>query len=76
MKATILCVHGEYLRLLRVIIGGGVSGIASAIQLRMKLGLSRILIVERLARFGGTWEANTYPGKFISSHSQMDSLTI
>lgn len=45
-----------------IIIGGGISGIASAIRLEKDLGLKKILIVERAQRFGGTWEANTYPG--------------
>ncbi|TKY86587.1 hypothetical protein EX895_004736 [Sporisorium graminicola] len=45
-----------------IIIGGGVSGITSAIRLKTELGLSRVLIIEKALAFGGTWNANTYPG--------------
>lgn len=44
-----------------VIIGAGMAGILSAIQLR-KAGYSNFIIYEKADTLGGTWRANTYPG--------------
>jgi cation diffusion facilitator CzcD-associated flavoprotein CzcO len=43
------------------IIGAGMSGILSAIQLR-EAGLTDFEIYEKADRLGGTWRENTYPG--------------
>jgi len=43
------------------IIGAGMSGILSAIQL-VEAGLDELVIYEKADRLGGTWRENTYPG--------------
>lgn len=43
------------------IIGGGLSGIGTAILLRQS-GIEDVLILERASEPGGTWRDNTYPG--------------
>jgi cation diffusion facilitator CzcD-associated flavoprotein CzcO len=43
------------------IIGAGMSGILSAIQLH-EAGLDDFVIYEKAERLGGTWRENTYPG--------------
>jgi cation diffusion facilitator CzcD-associated flavoprotein CzcO len=54
--------HDTELRDVKVaIIGGGFSGIASAIKLR-EAGIEDFTVLERDAGIGGTWWANTYPG--------------
>jgi cation diffusion facilitator CzcD-associated flavoprotein CzcO len=45
-----------------LIIGGGISGICAAIELRRRLRGVRVQIVERAADLGGVWLTNTYPG--------------
>jgi cation diffusion facilitator CzcD-associated flavoprotein CzcO len=44
-----------------IIIGAGMSGILSAIQLR-EAGFDNFAIYEKADRLGGTWRENTYPG--------------
>jgi cation diffusion facilitator CzcD-associated flavoprotein CzcO len=44
-----------------VIIGAGMAGLLSAIELR-KAGYRNITIYEKADRIGGTWRENTYPG--------------
>ncbi len=44
-----------------VVIGAGMSGILSAIELE-KAGLDDFTIYEKADRVGGTWRENTYPG--------------
>jgi len=44
-----------------VVIGAGMSGILSAIQL-LEAGFDDIEIYEKAERLGGTWRENTYPG--------------
>lgn len=44
-----------------VIIGAGISGIATAIRLDQE-GLDNYTILEKANRVGGTWRENTYPG--------------
>jgi cation diffusion facilitator CzcD-associated flavoprotein CzcO len=44
-----------------IVIGAGMSGIASAIKLR-EAGLDNVVIYEKTDRLGGTWRENTYPG--------------
>ncbi|KAL8278353.1 hypothetical protein RQP46_009245 [Phenoliferia psychrophenolica] len=43
------------------IIGGGISGMVLAIELK-KIGLSSYTIYERMTDVGGTWRDNYYPG--------------
>jgi cation diffusion facilitator CzcD-associated flavoprotein CzcO len=43
-----------------VIVGGGFAGIGMAIRLRER-GIEDFVLLERAARVGGTWQANTYP---------------
>jgi cation diffusion facilitator CzcD-associated flavoprotein CzcO len=50
------------LRSIRVaVIGAGPGGIAAAIKLREN-GIDDIVVFEKAAAIGGTWEANRYPG--------------
>lgn len=44
-----------------VVIGAGISGMASAIKLR-ESGVDDVVILEKADTYGGTWRANTYPG--------------
>lgn len=44
-----------------VIVGGGFSGLAAAIQLS-RSGDEDYLVIERQDDLGGTWNSNTYPG--------------
>jgi cation diffusion facilitator CzcD-associated flavoprotein CzcO len=52
---------GEERSLRFAIIGAGMSGIMSAIELR-EAGFSDIVMYEKALRVGGTWRENTYPG--------------
>jgi cation diffusion facilitator CzcD-associated flavoprotein CzcO len=45
-----------------IIIGGGVSGIGAACQLRMKMPHLSFVILESRASLGGTWDHYKYPG--------------
>ncbi len=45
-----------------VIVGAGISGICSAHALRQAFPEKRILILESLETFGGTWKIHKYPG--------------
>jgi len=44
-----------------LIVGGGISGILAAVELR-RAGLSSFRLIEKGADFGGTWYWNRYPG--------------
>ncbi|HZU40635.1 MAG TPA: NAD(P)/FAD-dependent oxidoreductase [Solirubrobacteraceae bacterium] len=44
-----------------VIVGAGVGGIATAIELR-RHGIEDVVLLERAPELGGTWHYNTYPG--------------
>jgi cation diffusion facilitator CzcD-associated flavoprotein CzcO len=44
------------------IIGGGMSGIGLAVQLKRKYKGVTFKIFEKLDDIGGTWAINTYPG--------------
>ncbi|GAA5864250.1 hypothetical protein JCM8547_001307 [Rhodosporidiobolus lusitaniae] len=47
-----------------IVLGAGLSGMASAIQLRRKLGLGEgeVMVYEKTDDIGGTWSCNRYPG--------------
>ncbi|KAK2871888.1 hypothetical protein FQN49_002725 [Arthroderma sp. PD_2] len=53
-----------------LIIGAGMSGLGSAIQLQKAFPQASYEIIEKSEGFGGTWWANTYPGCGcdVSSH--------
>jgi cation diffusion facilitator CzcD-associated flavoprotein CzcO len=44
-----------------VIVGAGFAGIGAAIRLKQE-GIDDLVLLERAADVGGTWQANTYPG--------------
>lgn len=52
----------QHLRFPVVILGAGVSGIATACLLKKKLGLSDFRIFDRQGGIGGAWWINKYPG--------------
>ena len=60
-----------------LIIGAGMSGILSAIELK-KVGLDDFAIYEKADRLGGTWPENTYPGIAcdVPSHSYSYSFAV
>lgn len=45
-----------------IIIGGGMSGIGLAVQLRRNYKATSFEIFEKIDDIGGTWAVNTYPG--------------
>ncbi|GAA5998391.1 hypothetical protein JCM5350_008360 [Sporobolomyces pararoseus] len=45
-----------------VIIGSGISGLTTLIQLKRKLGLQDVRVYEKGIELGGTWAKNSYPG--------------
>ncbi len=57
-----------------LIVGGGFSGLALAIRLK-QVGIDDLLVLERAADVGGTWEANTYPGCTCDVPSHLYSLS-
>jgi cation diffusion facilitator CzcD-associated flavoprotein CzcO len=52
-------VSGRHLRF--VVIGAGMAGVLSAIELR-EAGLDDVVVCEKADCLGGTWRENTYPG--------------
>jgi len=57
------------------IIGGGLSGITVALELKKKLGLTSFTIYEKQSQPGGTWRDNTYPGCACDVPSHWYSLS-
>jgi len=55
-----------------VIIGAGISGIGAAYRIRERNPALRVVILERRARLGGTWDLFRYPG--IRSDSDIYTL--
>lgn len=45
-----------------IVIGGGMSGIGLAVQLKTKYPDASFKIFEKTDDIGGTWAVNTYPG--------------
>ncbi|NNH74704.1 NAD(P)/FAD-dependent oxidoreductase [Nocardia uniformis] len=56
------------------IVGAGFAGIGLAIKLRAA-GFEDLVILERAADLGGTWQANTYPGCACDVPSQLYSYS-
>ncbi|KAL8276357.1 hypothetical protein RQP46_011242 [Phenoliferia psychrophenolica] len=52
-----------------VIIGGGIAGIAAAVQFQ-RLGIP-FIVIERQHDIGGTWLLNTYPGARVDTSSYL-----
>jgi cation diffusion facilitator CzcD-associated flavoprotein CzcO len=44
-----------------IVVGAGFGGMGAAIQLK-RMGIERVLILDREQDVGGTWHVNTYPG--------------
>ncbi|KAK9709856.1 hypothetical protein K7432_008753 [Basidiobolus ranarum] len=57
------------------ILGGGLSGICTALQLKRQLGLESFTIYESHSDFGGTWFANKYPGCACDVPSHIYSIS-
>ncbi|NNC95265.1 MAG: NAD(P)/FAD-dependent oxidoreductase [Chitinophagales bacterium] len=57
-----------------IIIGGGFSGIAAAVNLQKK-DIHDFLIIERDEEIGGTWWRNSYPGAAVDVQSQLYSFS-
>ena len=57
-----------------LIIGGGLSGMATAVALQ-KEGINDFHIIDRGHDFGGTWRDNSYPGAACDVPSHLYSLS-
>lgn len=44
-----------------IVVGAGISGIATAVKLN-KVGYDNYIVIEKADRVGGAWRENTYPG--------------
>ncbi|CAD6567401.1 MAG: hypothetical protein CYPHOPRED_001652 [Cyphobasidiales sp. Tagirdzhanova-0007] len=58
-----------------IIIGGGFSGLAMAVQLRRRLGMQDFLLIERSSSLGGVWANNRYPGVACDIPTALYSLS-
>ncbi|KAJ5608275.1 flavin-binding monooxygenase [Penicillium hordei] len=58
-----------------IIIGAGISGIASACQLQRKFGCNQFMIFESQDGIGGTWWNHRYPGVATDSPSPLYSYS-
>ena len=52
----------DYTQAFTVIIGAGISGLCTAIDLIQKNKTTNFIILERSSGLGGTWRDNKYPG--------------
>lgn len=57
-----------------VVLGAGFGGIGLAVKLR-EAGFDDLVLLERAADLGGTWQANTYPGCACDVPSQLYSYS-
>ena len=57
-----------------VIVGAGLSGIATAIRLKQE-GIEDFVVLERAEDVGGTWHYNSYPGCMCDVPSHLYSLS-
>jgi len=58
-----------------LIIGGGISGMAMAIELITRYKIKDIVIIEKSGGFGGTWRDNIYPGAACDVFSSLYSYS-
>lgn len=58
-----------------LIIGGGISGMAMAIELITRYRIKDIVIIEKSGGFGGTWRDNIYPGAACDVFSSLYSYS-
>ncbi|KAK5071582.1 hypothetical protein LTR64_004639 [Lithohypha guttulata] len=58
-----------------LIIGGGISGMAMAIELITRYSIREIVIIEKSGGFGGTWRDNVYPGAACDVFSSLYSYS-
>lgn len=58
-----------------LIIGGGISGMAMAIELITRYNIREIVIIEKSGGFGGTWRDNIYPGAACDVFSSLYSFS-
>lgn len=58
-----------------LIIGGGISGMAMAIELITRYKIRDIVIIEKSGGFGGTWRDNIYPGAACDVFSSLYSFS-
>ncbi|KAE8201599.1 hypothetical protein A4X06_0g169 [Tilletia controversa] len=58
-----------------IILGAGVSGIATAAQLQNKFGIHDVRIFERYREPGGVWHINNYPGCGVDIPSSLYSYS-
>ncbi|MBU3749509.1 MAG: NAD(P)/FAD-dependent oxidoreductase [Mycobacterium sp.] len=56
------------------VVGAGFGGIAAAVRAR-EAGVRNLVIIEREARVGGVWEANSYPGLACDVPSNLYSFS-
>jgi cation diffusion facilitator CzcD-associated flavoprotein CzcO len=57
-----------------IVIGAGFGGLAAAIKLRQS-GRTRLAVLEKAGRLGGTWRDNTYPGAACDVPSRLYSYS-
>jgi cation diffusion facilitator CzcD-associated flavoprotein CzcO len=57
-----------------IVIGAGFGGLTAAIKLK-EAGFSRLVVLEKADRVGGTWRENTYPGACCDVPSRLYSLS-
>lgn len=57
-----------------IVIGAGFGGLAAAIKLK-QAGFTRLLVLEKGERLGGTWRDNTYPGAACDVPSRLYSYS-
>jgi len=57
-----------------IIIGAGFGGLCAAIKLK-EAGFSRLVVLEKADRLGGTWRDNTYPGACCDVPSRLYSYS-
>lgn len=58
-----------------LIVGGGISGMAMAIELITRYKIKDIVIIEKSGGFGGTWRDNIYPGAACDVFSSLYSFS-
>lgn len=57
-----------------IIVGSGFAGLCMAVRLK-QAGIDNFIILEREKAFGGTWQANSYPGCAVDVPSHLYSFS-